>query len=116
LQKVKALKMNVKKSAIKSDADVELLVLDIEEALAKDEVDVNGVNALIDKKYGIKSQEAKTLVGAYADLKRVLTKDQMKKLHDIWNKGKMEGKSEMMEGKEELKQKENDKKKLSFYS
>ena len=108
LQKVKALKMSVRKSAIKSDADVELLVLDIEDALMKDEVDVNGVNALIDKKYGIKAQETKTLVSAYADLKRVLTKDQMKKLHDIWNKEKMgegkctmmQGKSKMMEGKE----------------
>jgi len=101
LQKVKTLKTNTKKSMIKSDAEVEVLVLDIEAALEKDEIDVNNTTALIDKKYSIKSQEAKTLVGAYADLKNVLSKDQMKKLHDIWNRQKMEwGKRGMMEGKE----------------
>jgi hypothetical protein len=109
VQKIKSLKMSVTKSMIKSDADVELLVLDIEAALEKEEIDVNSTSALIDKKYNIKSQEAKTLIGAYADLKKVLSKDQMKKLHEIWNKEKMKDskcmmmgeKGKMMGGKEE---------------
>ena len=112
-QKINTLKMSVKKSMIKSDADVELLVLDIEAALEKDEVDVSSTNNLIDKKYSIKSQEAKILVGAYADLKKVLSKDQMKKLHEIWNKEKMadakcmmtEAKGKMMGAKEEREHK-----------
>jgi len=102
LQKIKRLKMSTKKSLIKSDAEVELLVLDIEEALENDEIDVGNINTLIDKKYNLKSQEAKTLLGAYADLKKVLSQDQMKKLHDIWNKQKCEGgKCVMMGAKEE---------------
>jgi periplasmic protein CpxP/Spy len=106
MQKIKLLKMNIKKSMIKSDADVEILVLDIEAALGKEEIDVNSVSTLIDKKYSIKLQEAKTLVSAYADLKKVLSKDQMKKLHEIWNKQKMaERKPMMMEGKKEPERK-----------
>jgi len=101
LQKVKTLKLDAQKSMIKADADVELLVLDIQAALEKDEIDVNNINSLIDKKYGIKSQAAKVFVGAYGELKKVLNKDQMKKLHEIWKKEKMQdGKCAMMEGKE----------------
>lgn len=107
IQKIKTLNLNTKKSIIKSDADVELLVLDIEAGLGKDEIDVNSLNALIDKKYNLKSQEVKTLVGAYADLKKVLSKEQMKKLHEIRDKEKveegkcmMESKTKTIEGKE----------------
>ena len=106
IMKVKALKTSVKKSMIKSKADIDVLAIDIEEALKKDEIDVNSVNALIEKKYSLKGQEAKAMAGAYAELKMVLSKDQMKKLHEIWDKKKMEkGTHMMMEGKEERKNK-----------
>lgn len=94
VMKVKTLKMNVEKTKIKNDAELKLLVLDIKAALEKDEIDKNGLNSLIDKKYAIKAQEAKDFVGAYADLKKMITKDQMNKLKDIHSK-------EMMEEKEE---------------
>lgn len=101
VQKIKKLKMDTKKSMIRTDADVAVLILDIREALGKDEIDVNGTNALLDKNYSLKAQEAKTLVGAYAELKKILTKDQMKKLHDIWSRENMEeGKCMTMKGKE----------------
>lgn len=104
--KIKTLEINTKKSSIKNKAEIESLALDIEDALKKDEIDVNNVNALIDKKYSLKTQEAKTLVGAYAELKKALTKDQMKKLHEIWGKKKMDGgKCMMMEEKEKSKHK-----------
>lgn len=104
-QKIKTLKMNVEKSKIQSDTELKLLALDIKAGLEKEEIGVNNINALIDKKYRLKSQEAKTLVGAYADLKKVLSKEQMKKLHHLWNREKMEGdKCTMLEGKEECEQ------------
>lgn len=106
VQKIKTLELATKKSMIKSKADIELLALDIEDALKKDEIDVNNVNAVIDKKYGLKAQEAKTLVSACAEVKNVLNKDQMKKLRDIWKEKKAgEGKRMMMERKEESNRK-----------
>ena len=101
LQKIRALKMDVKKTLIKNGADLELLVLDIEAELIKDEINVESISALIDKKYGIKSQEAKSLVSAYAELKKIITKDQMKKLRELLDKQKMEDKDQMMEAKED---------------
>jgi hypothetical protein len=99
-QKVKLLKLNTEKGKIKSDAEVKSLGLDIEAALGKDEVDVKSTSALLEKKYSVKSQEAKALLGAYAELKKVLSKDQLKQLHDIWSKEEMgEGKCAMMKGK-----------------
>ena len=101
MQKIKMIKSGLKKSMIKSDSEVDLLVIDIEEALGKEEIDMNGVNALIDKKYMVKSQAAKTLIGAYAELKKSLNKEQMKKLSEIWMKDEMkcDMKGGMMEGK-----------------
>lgn len=100
-QKLKTLKYNVKKSKIKNDADVELVALDIRQALDNEEVDTGALNTLIDKKYSIKSQAAKDLIASYADLKKLLTKDQMKKMKDIWgSKMKEKGKCMMMEGKQ----------------
>jgi hypothetical protein len=83
-QKVEALKLSVKKSLIKHDADIELLALDIKEELGKEEINTATVNSLIDKKYGVKAQKAKDIVGAYADIKKSLTKEQQQKLKDMW--------------------------------
>ena len=96
VSKIKALEVTLKKSIIKEDADIKLLCLDIREVIEKDTIDTNAVNTLIDKKYAIKADKAKEAVQAYANLKKVLTKDQYGKLkemrhHGMWGKGK-EGK------------------------
>lgn len=107
IEKIKTLKYSTKKILIKNKADIEILALDIEEGLRKDEIDVSAVNSLIDKKFTLKAQTAKELVEAFANLKKILTKDQIKKMKDIWSKGMCEMKNhkmhEMMEGKEEHK-------------
>jgi Spy/CpxP family protein refolding chaperone len=101
-EKIKALKYSVKKGLIKNDADIESIALDIKEELRKDVIDTNAVNGLIDKKYAVKAQKAKDLVGAYANLKTILTKEQIKKAKDLMT-GCMgeKGKHMMMEEKEE---------------
>jgi Spy/CpxP family protein refolding chaperone len=109
VEKVKTLQYNVEKNLIKEKADLELLVLDIREELRKDDINLNAVRGLIDKKYAAKAQKAKEDVEAYVNLKNILSKDQQKKLQEM-GKGGMKGKMEhgekgmwrgkMMESKE----------------
>ena len=104
VSKIKALTYNLKKSMIKEDADIKSLGLDIREAITKDTVDTNAVNGLIDQKYTLKAAKDKETVGAYANLKKILSKDQYDKLkemrgHGMWGKKGHWGKKK--EGKEE---------------
>jgi len=94
IEKIKTLKYSVKKSLIKQDAEIKTIALDIKEALGKDEIDVSAVNKLIDQKYVLKANKAKESVDAYANLKKILTADQIEKLKEIhrpgmggWHKG-----------------------------
>lgn len=86
LEKIHALKYNVKKGVIKNDAEIDTLALDIKEALGKDNIDLSAVNSLIDKKYAVKAQKTKDIVAACADLKIILTKDQQNKMQEICSK------------------------------
>lgn len=90
VEKVKALKYSAKKNLIKKDADIETLALDIKEALGKDEVDLNAVSSLIDKKYAVKAERTKDLVKACVNVKKILTNDQQKKLKDLCSSCAME--------------------------
>lgn len=83
VEKVKTLKYSVKKNLVKKDADIEILALDIKEALGKDEVDLDAVNNLIDKKYAAKAERTKTTIEACINVKKILTKDQQKKLKEL---------------------------------
>ena len=85
VSKIKELEYSAKKSLIKENADIKSLALDIREAIRKDETDLTAVNSLIDQKYALKAQKAKESVQACANLKKVLTKDQEKKLKDKWS-------------------------------
>ncbi len=82
--KIKSLKYSLEKSLIKKDADIKSFGLDIKEALHKEAVDINAVNALIDQEYAVKVQRTKEDIAAYADLKTILTKEQYLKLKEIW--------------------------------
>lgn len=106
IAKITALKFAVKKSIIKYDADIESLHLDIMEALMKDDIDAGAIGGLLDKKYAIKAAKAKDLVISYASLLKIITKDQHKKIKDMWMAGmaehmKCDMKCEMKEEKEE---------------
>lgn len=91
VKKVKDLKMSTKKDLIRKNAEIEILALDIKSALWEDEVDLNAINTLIDKKYDLKKEKTKSLVAAYVSLKGMLTKEQQKTLKGLCGKG-MKGK------------------------
>ncbi|MFH1552248.1 MAG: hypothetical protein ABID83_01225 [Candidatus Omnitrophota bacterium] len=86
VEKIKALKFETKRELVKRDAEIDLVMIDIKEKLYMDKVDVPGMNALIDKKYEMKKEKAKYLVKQYADLKAILTDEQMDKMKALWKK------------------------------
>ena len=83
LDKIKQLKVTLKKDLIQKKADIKVIKVDIRSLLHKDEVDLDAVNRLIDQKYEIKKAKSKMVVESYVNLKKVLTKKQMDNLKKI---------------------------------
>jgi Spy/CpxP family protein refolding chaperone len=105
LEKIHTLKYSVKRASIKNDAEIDILALDIKEALGKEDIDIGAVNSLIDKKYAVKAQKTKDIVAACVNLKAILTKDQQNKMQEMCSnrmkekmEDKEEGKKSMMQG------------------
>ena len=86
--KIKDLKVNTKKNLIRKNAEIEILAIDIKAGLWKDTVDSAMLGKLIDKKYEIKKEKAKSTVNAYAALKNILTKGQKEKLKGLYKSRK----------------------------
>lgn len=84
--KIKDLKIKVKKDLIRKNAEIEILALDIKAGLRKDAVQTDKVNKLLDQKYELKKEKAKSVVGGYAALKTILTEKQKEKMKDLWKK------------------------------
>jgi len=101
VKQVKDLKIKTKKNLIGKKAEIEILGLDIKAAMWSDPLDVNTVNKLIDKKYDLKKDKAKSLVGAYAALKGLLTEEQKEKMKGLFKKCKKDEKRSPMKGRKE---------------
>ena len=84
--KIKDLKYNIKKALISKDAEIELVAVDIKQAMWQDAIDIAAVNALVDKKYALKNEKAKMLVAACAQLQSILTDEQKKELKQLKKK------------------------------
>ncbi len=88
VDKIKALKHDAKKDAIRKQSEIDLVAVDIKKEMYEDTLNVEAVNKLIDKKYELKKEKAKASVKACADLKGTLTEEQKAKLKEIWKKCK----------------------------
>lgn len=84
---IKKLKMEAKKFKIRKKADVKIIYVDILAELHNEKVNVEKTNQLIDQKYEVKKELAKGFIARYAELKSLLTDDQMKELKEIWMSG-----------------------------
>ena len=84
--KIKTIKMDAKKSAIHMGADMQIFEMDLKSKLDESNMDVEGIDAMIDESMAGMSKSAKGSVQAYADLKAILTDDQMAKAKEIWKK------------------------------
>jgi len=87
IQAIKDLKHETKKTLIKQQADIDILVVDIESKLrAHPTLDLEGINQLIDQKYEIKKSKVKGLASAFSQLKGIVTEEQWDKLKAVWKK------------------------------
>ena len=83
LRKVKDLKINTKKGLIKATAEIDIVGVDIMAKMWEDSPNVLEINKLIDKKSALKRDSVKKLVSAFLSLKKMLSKEQLHKLHSI---------------------------------
>lgn len=83
MKQIKSLKMELKKDSIRKTAEIKILKIDIRSLMHKDQIDVAAVNKLVDQKYEIKKAKTKKAVGAFAKLKKIITKEQMAKLKKL---------------------------------
>ncbi|MCF7916732.1 MAG: hypothetical protein K9L61_03050 [Candidatus Omnitrophica bacterium] len=86
VDKILNLKVETKKDCIMKKAEIKSLLLDLKIQLMKDNIDMGKVNSIIDKKYELKKDKAKSLVKAYVSFKDILSQEQMDKLKEIYKK------------------------------
>lgn len=87
IDNIKKIKMRVIKNTILREAEIDAVSLDLAGALQEENPDQKTVQNLLDKKYDMKKQKASEIIKGYMDMKNILSKDQTKKLKDIY-KGK----------------------------
>jgi hypothetical protein len=81
--KVKDLKISTKKDLIKAKAEIEITAVDIMAKMWEDSAELTEINKLIDKKYTLKKESMKTLVSAFVNLKKMVSKEQLNKLRTM---------------------------------
>ena len=86
--KIKDLKMSTKKALVMKKAEIEVIGLDIKSLLHESTVNTEEINKLIDKKYELKKEKAKSIIAAYATLKGYLSEGQMDKLKELYKESK----------------------------
>jgi hypothetical protein len=99
VNRIKNLKVNLKKELIKNEAEVDIVAVDIKARLMDDKINAGDINALIDKKYEFKKTAAKATVTSFAELKTVLNDDQKEKAKGIWEAKSKSGKCPMCAAK-----------------
>ncbi|MEI8344645.1 MAG: Spy/CpxP family protein refolding chaperone [Candidatus Omnitrophota bacterium] len=80
---VEALKLKAEKDGIAQNAQRQAFMLDLAANLKEDKVDVEAANTLIDKNTSSSAAFIKSNVAAYAQLKAILTPEQLKKLSEL---------------------------------
>jgi len=83
---IKAIKLDTKKTSIRTEAEMKIGMMDMEAKLSEPKVDVEGLNAMIDQGMAGMATGAKASVATYAKLKAVLTEAQMTKAKEIWTR------------------------------
>ncbi|MFC1755069.1 Spy/CpxP family protein refolding chaperone [Thermoproteota archaeon] len=99
--KIKDLKIAIKKDIIRAQAEIDIVAVDMKSQMYNNDVDLDALNKLIDKKYDLKKAKAKLIVGACSALRGILTKEQKEKMKEFM-KGRMKEhhmKGPMMKGK-----------------
>ncbi|MFH1062278.1 MAG: hypothetical protein V1747_05240 [Candidatus Omnitrophota bacterium] len=84
IKQIKDLHISTKKELIRSNAEIEIVSIDIKSNLFDtDKIDLKIMEKLIDEKYKIKKDQAKILVKAFAQIQNILTKEQKDTLKNL---------------------------------
>ena len=89
ITEIKKLKVNAKKDLIRKKAEIDVISVDIKSKLWDETIDVSGINKLVDQKYDLKKEKTKSLIAAYAELKKILSKEQKEILQELCHKDRM---------------------------
>lgn len=84
---LKALEIAMKKELIRQNADIDIIDVDLKAGMLEDVIDRDALNMLIDKKYEMKKEKAKYLLGVHAQFKEMLSKEQHDMLKNLAHKG-----------------------------
>ena len=84
IEKIKAIKFDMKRASINADSAKELAAVDIQQELHSDQPDLKKIDASVDAKHQAKSNLEKTMARALLDTKAVLTPEQVVKLKDLY--------------------------------
>ena len=83
ITEIKKLKVHAKKDLIRTKAEIDVISVDIKSKLWEETIDVSGTNKLVAKKYDLKKEKTKSLIAAYAELKKILSKEQKEILKEL---------------------------------
>jgi hypothetical protein len=84
VDQIKKLKISTKKDLISRQAQIDLIAVDIKSEMWEDPMDVAAINALIERKYGLKKGKAQSIVSALAKLKKILSEKQKEMLKELY--------------------------------
>lgn len=83
---IKAIKLDTKKTSVRIAAEMKVFELDVQAKLSAPNLDVEGLNAMIDTASQGMSTGAKASIATYAKLRSLLSEEQQKKAKELWNK------------------------------
>ncbi|MFH1552911.1 MAG: hypothetical protein ABID83_04670 [Candidatus Omnitrophota bacterium] len=83
IEAIKALKVKVKKYLIKQNAEIDVLTVEINTQTWEDTMNMGALNELVARQYGLKEEQQKYLAAAIAELKKILSQEQAKKVKSL---------------------------------
>ncbi len=86
LKKIKSIAMETKKEAILGQAQMKVMCMDLSSKLCEEKLDVEGINAMIDQGSAGWAAAGKKTLKNYADLRAILTPEQMAKAKELCKK------------------------------
>jgi hypothetical protein len=90
VQKIKSIKMEAKKQHILAKAQMKIGIIDMKAKLHEDELDVDGLNAMVDQFAAGFAASTKKAIQSYAELKGLLSDEQKAKAKTLWMKKKQQ--------------------------
>ena len=88
VSKLRALGSQAEKQVIRTKADLRILEIELDDLLQENNVNVKVVDSKIEKIGDLRTEIQKTHIHARIDVQKILTSEQLKKLHELRGKGK----------------------------